>query len=645
MIRTVLILSVLGAQANAAAKAGGPKEIAAGKVTTATAPAAQANAPSPVAAEEAMKSLDEKTSPATPATSAPSATCTAAGLTRSCDFFRDHAKDRRIELGDGTSFANPLSLASVPIAPAGGGLLGPDRAERQTKTLDAQARVLRAFESLPKDKKVSDTFKIAFENQMGDSAIARAVGETSKTSALIITIPASLPWPPGDESAKISKVEPADLAAYLQKLPAKVQSEIKSAVHDYRQLTLAATSPATSQPAKTEPVSAERLKRMNELAEFARNSIIEEIRAGRADSQLSPEEKAQIEKVRTLRVAASDSVATHPQCAQISPDAINNPINHMLALCPSFANYPDSQLVFLFGHEFSHSFDPCFRGYPLLRLDHAKIDAFAASESELPSEVKSDPDRLKIYRQLKSLPAKTDYSNYEQLLAIGNPAALSYFVDKGLVSVTAEAISADRDPTVSGAACLKKAGDFREVDAEGIRAFAAALADDVDEKSVNGADKSNLRASVEASLARHPQCAPTLAGGSQMTEVMADAWGAKALGRWLKEHPPKTEIEKIGSISTFAEDVCDAVQSVDSPGVVMKVSDLRDRMEHFSREPHPPARARLNSVILTEPRVQEALGCKSTAAPSCLALIGGASTSPASPTSPAVDSAKSGAVK
>jgi hypothetical protein len=110
-----------------------------------------------------------------------------------------------------------------------------------------------------------------------------------------------------------------------------------------------------------------------------------------------------------------------------------------------------------------------------------------------------------------------------------------------------------------------------------------------------------------------------VSGQSSLRETMADAWGSKVAGRWETDHPPVSQEEKVALFGGLATQVCQTNHPVIDPSALTSVSSTA---RAGANDPHSPGWMTLDRVVLTEPRVQAALGCEPDPKYNCLKSLG-----------------------
>lgn len=303
-------------------------------------------------------------------------------------------------------------------------------------------------------------------------------------------------------------------------------------------------------------VSSERRKKVRELVVKVRRSLENSIIKGRNESDLSVIERSQLKRLRTVRYQDSNE-----NCVSLGPNAHYNPGTHSFTICDSAMHQPDSQLAFVIGHELGHALDPC----------QMSLDLIQVKGGENPS--------YRLYSE-----ALVPY------LASKTPISESSIVDRGL--------SGYARPHSETIECLNnKLGN--RVTSDQYDAGAKILTDAVIKEMTpqERADPDNSAANIQARqryvMNKYPACFSRRGLGNPMSEYISDAWGARALGEFLKERPPNGDLERLSVFSAFLPQLC---------AFVKKAAD--------SGESHPPSLDRWNQIVFANHEVQKAFGCR-----------------------------------
>jgi hypothetical protein len=225
-------------------------------------------------------------------------------------------------------------------------------------------------------------------------------------------------------------------------------------------------------------------------------------------------------------------------CRTSRPNGQYMASRHSLMLCPGFLKLPQAALVKVMAHEISHSIDYC----NMLTPFYERVSLPATSPI-------AGRDRYFVF---SSLLERFEYkkSDVESAIAAGQIRRLDVG-GKG-----------ENYPLVTRLTCLEKLKHPEET------SFA---------------------------LASNEQCSQeqTSAG-----EDAAELWSSKILGKFLKTHPFRSELEKQALLFEAVGSKCKAAASANGkkPNVGNQGSHSDDRF-------------RLNEIFLSNPAIQEAMGC------------------------------------
>lgn len=107
-------------------------------------------------------------------------------------------------------------------------------------------------------------------------------------------------------------------------------------------------------------ISEARQGKLESLVNFAKDTLIEELKAGREDNDLSPEVKNQIGRIRHIHYDYAQSLNDKTTtCRTLDPNAYFSKMTNSLVICRSLMMIPDAGVVAIIGHELCHSISPC----------------------------------------------------------------------------------------------------------------------------------------------------------------------------------------------------------------------------------------------------------------------------------------------
>ncbi len=546
--------------------------------------------------------------------------CTVDGMTNRCEAFSPTAP-ARIIFADGTSFVNPnateLKSAREDVSAA-------TRARAEGK-LEESVRLAQLLDRIPSNR-MSERFK-----QM-------VLSDTRSVTALILGEPivesVKVVWPPTDEKAVFKSVPWADFKAARAKLftPQEIR-ELRSIAGQADAIDPVAQIPISPE---TPAAMAARLKKVEELIRYSRDSIISLIQKGRPLAALTPEEKALVEKISSIKFLDPQSreIRFQPECQGILGNAFYRADLHVFTICPAMLNNPDAMLVAVIAHEFTHSIDSCESQGTLYEIDRDKIP------------VKDPPNAS---RGLSSILAtwRTRDPRFSLYNIRGNamvdlgamPDDLQTLEQMGVLKVKTPGVPFERYPFAAAYQCLTTGQRaFDSVQASDVQRFASDVAR-AHGRFGQAAEKTAFEKKlIQAILNTNRQCWK-VAANDQMQEVMSDWVAAQVMGRYLEQHPPKAESEKLAAGGFFAALACTSRKlAADAEATAARPSNIITDANATLRDqdPHPPGLRRFNDIYMAEPRTRRALGCEGAGPAACFGQTVG---------TPAGKSGRSGAVR
>jgi len=543
--------------------------------------------------------------------------CDANAVTRNCKFFEERKDQPKIKLADGSSFSNPMYV--TPLAGQEGANLsgsGPIQggyggaAALTTEEIEAlQTNQAELMDQMP-GKAFSTRFKMAFANSAGYLAANPEVK-------------VSMPWPPDAKSPKLTPVTGQEVLAYakanmkgadyaklmklvdVQKAP---QVKAALAMQKAQQAQLELQKKAQEEALVESQRLNNKKARIRELFKYSQEQIIALISQGRKESDLGPEQKRQIAKVRSVELHSLDdeAIANSSSCMGGSRNAYYISLNHQTHMCPGLFNSNDATIVSVLGHEIAHSIDACASQMPLMNVHREMKDSFM-NRKDLTEDERQDVESL--------LDSSDKYFNYDMKIYLTHPEVLDKMTQAGLVKVEISETPYKNYPQRKELECLAKSANFYLNESGDSVATKRALNRGIARLPADARPPAEkmVRRYGEA-LDTYPQCFNTLTGTSNSREVTADLFGALVLEKFIMDFPPKTEEEKVASVEFWLDNSCSAsgpakVKNIDADSVTpMMLSKYFSNSSRF--EPHPETSTRLKYLYLNLPGMANLFDCK-----------------------------------
>lgn len=548
--------------------------------------------------------------------------CSAKLVLGNCEFFDKHTDQKFIKIGDHV-LPNPrykhleqAHLLSVPFGTYGGFTDPPYVPENQEELVSAQLDLQKLILYDPAVMG-STRFKLALSNPLILGQLASIEGEG--TASNLNPFPTTLPWPPDAENGRLQSVALEQIKKdYLDKLPPQTRKEFQRQLKVYSDLQKSSLPTLDSLP-PFKPESVQQYEsietrfkvldptnqaRIKQIFENTKALLLDEIAKGRTQDKLPSEQRILYEKVASVKLQL---YRENTQCAGEALNAFYHPGTNHITLCPAFYGVPDASLVYVLGHELAHSIDPCTShrtGFKILRMPQA---------AEVEQLLKKHPKRiapeiretLLTFEKLDGYVGSTLFADKESPT---DAEKVQFWKELGVIEVTHEPYPAKLIPEPVAMKCLtdklklKKPSVSEAIEYVNTQRRLKMDRLDADEATVTREfDKAVMSARM------NPWCASSPDRKSQYDEAAADIWGTKVLGRYLETHPLKSEADRFAAFIFQADAVCKESVAGNIP---------------TNMGAHPPDRDRLEKILLTDVRIQRALGCKGDPKNHCLNTVG-----------------------
>jgi hypothetical protein len=547
--------------------------------------------------------------------------CSAKSISRDCAFFKEHEDQARITLSDGTYYDNPLYDGSkqnkkVPqsasASPYGG--MGSGTSGGMGMGTGAYGGANNQNYQAMADKALRNQSEILdlLENSGYSTDFKLAYSQSAAFQAAFPDVPMSLPWPPTLKGAARKTVTAKELDTFFkQTIGERKYVELKKIVdaqkapleQQYLAQKKAEQESLERQQKQKEALALEaenknrRVKRLQELFDYAKDQEVQILTRGKPESQWSDIEKSLAAKIRSLKLGDMALTAYSPTCVG-SPENAFYKTNGTVNLCPGNLFKPEPDVLRTIAHEIGHSVDPCHFQMPQWTVDRVKFDKFKEGLTE-----SQRADAMALIADGNSMDIDPKFiANDEKLV--------DDMIAQGVLVKTREKLSFDKYPFKKEYSCLVQQTGFREnsqKDLAQTSSFlrkAAAMTDDP-KRSGKTVDR------YEKAMKEYPQCVKSVAHASQMGEVAGDMMGVLVQEKFISEHPFKNEEEKVGS-SQFIRRSCGKDQDPESlsPNLVSNI------LLTILTDEHPQNSQRIDHIAVSLPGLADAYGCKRSA-PGC----------------------------
>lgn len=358
-------------------------------------------------------------------------------------------------------------------------------------------------------------------------------------------------------------------------------------------------------------ITSERKKKVAELVEFSKQSILKTILNGKQFDELSEAEKTSYAKIRDIKYVSGDESSVKSSCSGLITNAYYNPVNHTINICPGFYNFPDSSVLAVIGHEMGHAIDPCNCQFGHHKVNQTKVDELIKWKG-LDKDNKTDREvRTFLAQNLE----KVEYSAMPFSRYMTSNKVLEQLESKGVLERVSNDVKFSDYPFKGAMNCLinKSNGFLRTEKREDIESKIDRIVEIRKSRQGSSYNAEEDRRDLKAAFFAHPHCGLGTTH-SQMGEAMSDWLGSHVLGEYLKDK--KLEgIDKLAPVAFFASISCAKMNQTNSqndnddktPMGVVKAA-LKDLGE-ADLAVHPYSDTRLDKIYLTNPNVRRALGC------------------------------------
>jgi hypothetical protein len=531
--------------------------------------------------------------------------CTFAQVTKNCALFEP--SKAKLTMPDGTFIPNFTAITKMKNGDPQQRIDVSNKQQMKEVKLKLEAEKILARSP---ERKLSDESKTFFANSLDE--LGNILLEKKKQVEII--------WPlSGKGEFKVKPLRQVK-SALLSRLSQSQVKELKSIVKKVEQMGKERESDLASEGnqelkalfQEMKNITPRRKDQVEKIVGYVRAKIVEQVKAGRPDDQLSPEQTAQITKINAITMTSPEQAGKSSLCSGFMPQAFYNSFENSINICPTFYNYPDSTLVAVVGHEMGHSVDPCNSQFGLYSIDRDRLDQNLKS-----AVVKKDPTKLFALQYVKNLSASNQ--NLKQTAASFtelNERSLGFLENSGVLTKRTEGASPANYTFKDVYQCLNSpaGGNFRAQKPSEIEALAdRVVSNRAKERGPNYDAIADKHAIMEAFL-KNPECVPDRSA-SQMGEAFADWMGGQVLGEYLKDKKLESDLEKLAPFAFFSSLVCQglaerkAKQSKVEESSIKEIADAA--VDDFGNpfDPHPDSSQRLDDIFLRNTNVRAALGC------------------------------------
>ncbi len=413
-----------------------------------------------------------------------------------------------------------------------------------------------------------------------------------------------IPKPINDPKGKMSELTSSDVEDLKKTIGAENLGKLKAIYLEQAKNVTYNPYPAVVPPKPatrflSEQKFNESNKRIANLQKYTQAKLINLIKNGRSDSQLSAEQKSLIKKIETVQyINPRDPRAESTgECAK-GGAAYYFPPTHSVTFCEGIYDLPDSQVVQILSHEMGHSIDPCVSQNFLHEVNTEKLEQLLRQDAAPNENRDSEAVHLtnEIVKKLKQTNRK--YINEYNDLTLDPPVEKA-LTESGVITRISNGVTEKNYPFNSVRACLIKEENIDDITSADIDAEINYLRSY--KKRTGTLFNKEEEQGIRAAKNRLKTCAGTNLKISEVNEAMCDFFGSFAQAEYLNDYPPKNETDAFASMSFFTADSCRNNPKLQSA-----------HLDHMAslQEPHPHSFRRLHSVFFKMPGIADHFGCE-----------------------------------
>lgn len=303
--------------------------------------------------------------------------------------------------------------------------------------------------------------------------------------------------------------------------------------------------------------------RARRLFEYAKSRVLEQIRMGRIDNQLSFAEKEALKKVKLVTLNESSVASVYSAaCIGLVPNAFNDSRSISVTLCSNHYDVPDAEMVGTFGHEIGHSIDPCGSQLAVYKADNKRC---------------MNSPSVGVNNGVSVLSRSRPFISYEGR----------------------DARTTDIKSSITGKCLTEEIASVPIANYAFGDVYQCLLS-----KSGGGFIAAETKNPIGPAFRRFPECEQN----GNVNEAVADWFGSKAKGAWMTEHP--VVIANDRAIIALGEN---GVLHCGQEGLNTQLKAQQKLIQ--AKDVHAPDAQRLDGIYLRDRALQKALGCQATSPP------------------------------
>ena len=458
---------------------------------------------------------------------------------RVCQFYHDHRGERFIDGGNGTFTPNPMFEKPAAGDP--------------TETATSLGETSFADEAVVAD--LMDIVDLPTLSTRAKLSLSMNAQELFSEGSEAVT----LPWPLDAARPQVKVFNQAEAFTALRgalgsqrfdkfrALVTKTQNKISLENQKRKvesegvaaRLTRERYTMAFAAPEKV----AKRQDEVRVLFREAKASVIAAVTNNRPRAQLNPEQLNLLTRLEVLepRFLSVAEAAEQPTCQNFGRNAFHDREAHDVKICPAMLWEPDAPLIFVLGHEVGHPIDPCAVENDFARWNGPALGDLEKSKALVP---------VKVAKVATMIGSGNPYMSPTDVQYLDEPNTKKALLDAGVLKILAPRLDALPEIYRDAYACVAARYGYRTPSAQQREQISRETHQNMgdfgglDPTSVAEGDQ-RLRKYMDT----YRDCA--LMDGrarTQMNEAIADVTGAVAQEKYLRDHPPSSERDRVVSL-------------------------------------------------------------------------------------------------